>query len=108
LFYLQNLLTGRSAVFTKPHQVKQIKKPLTNMVSGFSGLKILFMRFFAAYSQFCTALGTAGSKNTTAVCRCHALFKPVFVFSFSLRWLKGTFHDIKLLIVFILKNGLQM
>jgi hypothetical protein len=36
-------------MFTKPHQVKQIKKPLTNMVSGFLSLNILFMRFFAAH-----------------------------------------------------------
>jgi hypothetical protein len=53
---------------------------------------LALMPFFAGYRKLLSPLGSAGSKNTSAVGRRHSFPETVLISSFSLRWLECTFH----------------
>jgi len=47
---------------------------------------------FVSYGQLLATFSAAGSKYAATVSGSHSLKEAVFVTSFALRWLKGSFH----------------
>lgn len=50
------------------------------------------MQFFVRNRKFFSSFCPAGCQYTAAIGTCHFFAEPVFVPSFTLRWLKCSFH----------------